>query len=147
MDFKGFFALFFIILVALGFLIYLICDLVVCIKEKRLKKWRAKCLSDHPVLEVLIFNYKHDTEVLNETAREMRDLKKRIDEWTEQSKYLPRQHLIHESIEVLKERYFHLSELCERQKEDKKVSEKALRTFWELNYPEVDESKWIMWLD
>ena len=147
MDVAGCLGIFFLILVALGFLIYLICDLVACIKEKRLKKWRVQCFNDYPVLEVLLLNYKHDTEVLDKTAREMRDLKKRIDEWTEQSKYLPRQHLIHESIEVLKEHYFHLSELCERQKEDKKVSERNLRTFWELNYPEVDESKWIMWLD
>lgn len=129
----------------IGFLAWIIAEIVCFIKDRQWKKWCNFVFAAHPELKVLLAEW---SRLRNERAQTVIDavkLQKDIDEWTEKNKYLPHGHRVDGHIEALKEHYQELLEIRAEQSELVDKAKEEIAKFWETNYPNVRKDKRIMW--
>ena len=129
----------------IGFIAWIIAEIVCFIKNRQWKKWCNFVFATYPELKVLLAEW---SRLRNERAQTIIDavkLQKDIDEWTEKNKYLPHGHRVDGHIEALKEYYQELLEIRAEQSELVDKAEEELDKFWETNFPNLREDKRIRW--
>ena len=129
----------------IGFIAWVIAEIVCFVKDRQWKKWCNFVFTTHPELKVLLAEW---CRLRNEHAQTIIDankLKQDINEWTEKNKYLPHGHRVDGHIEALKEHYQELLEIRAEQSELADKAKEDLNKFWETNFPNVREDKRIMW--
>lgn len=129
----------------IGFLAWVIAEIVCFIKDRQWKKWCNFVFTTHPELKVLLAEWSRLRKEHAQTVIDAVQLQKDIDEWTEKNKYLPHGHRVDGHIEALKEHYQELLEIRAEQSELVDKAKEEIVKFWETNYPNVREDKRIMW--
>lgn len=129
----------------IGFLAWVIAEIICFVQNRRWKKWRNFVFTTYPELKVLLAEWSRLRNERAQTIIDANKLKQDIDEWTEKNKYLPHGHRVDGHIEALKEHYQELLEIRAEQSELADRAEKEIVKFWETNFPNVREDKRIMW--
>ena len=131
----------------IGFLAWVIAEIVGRIQTHKWNKWKNFCFATYPELKVMLSEYSRLRKEYCQTTKDAIELQKSIDEWTEKNKYLPHGHRVDGHIEALKENYQELLDIKAEQWELVEKAEVELDAFWETNFPNLREDKRLMWLD
>lgn len=129
----------------IGFIAWVIAEIVCFVKDRQWKKWCNFVFATHPELKVLLSEWHRLRNEHAQTIIDANKLQKDIDEWTEKNKYLPHGHRVDGHIEALKEHYQELLEIRAEQSELADKAKEELDKFWETNFPNLREDKRIMW--
>lgn len=129
----------------IGFIAWIIAEIVCFIKDRQWKKWCNFVFTTYPELKVLLAEWSRLREEHTQTIIDANKLKQDIDEWTEKNKYLPHGHRVDGHIEALKEQYQELLEIRAEQSELADKAEEELDKFWETNFPNLRDDKRIRW--
>ena len=128
-----------------GFVAWVIAEIVCFVKDRRWKRWCNFVFTTHPELKVLLAEWSRLRKEHCQTVKDAVKLQKDIDEWTEKNKYLPHGHRVDGHIEALKEYYQELLEIRAEQSELVDKAEEELNKFWETNFPNLRDDKRIRW--
>jgi hypothetical protein len=129
----------------IGFIAWIIAEIVCFIKDRQWKKWCNFVFTTYPELKVLLAEWSRLRKEHCETVKDALQLQKDIDGWTEKNKYLPHGHRVDGHIEALKEQYQELLEIRAEQSELADRAKEEIDKFWETNFPNLREDKRIMW--
>lgn len=115
------------------------------IRDKRHLKWRNKVFEDYPELKTLLSEYHRLRMEHLQTVKDICQLIRDIDEWTDKNKYFPIEKKVDEHIENLKKYYCELLDIRTEQNALVENAKKDLVLFWETNFPNLPEHKRLMW--
>ena len=129
----------------IGFLAWVIAEIVCFVKDRQWKKWCNFVFAAHPELTPLLTEYKRTRHNTVYTIKKIEELKQEIAKQVEENKYLPKGDRVDGYIETLKEKYIWLKNLLEKQRMEENEKKEELDKFWETNFPNLREDKRIMW--
>ena len=129
----------------IGFLAWVIAEIVCFVKDRQWKKWCNFVFATYPELTPLLTEYKRTRHNTVYTITKIEEIKKEIAKQVEENKYLPKGDRVDGYIETLKEKYIWLKNLLEKQRIEENEKKEELDKFWETNFPNLRENKKITW--